>query len=263
MTALPKIACLCVTQEKRAPVFGIAAASFAAQGYDNAELVWSVPPGDRTRPHQDVLANACVAPDQHVNCVSSSVKPSARLHELCLSAWEAGADLCTVWDDDDIKPPTWLHALGDTFSSVLAGPSNCVCGGATQGWFCNLRTLNGEFLQMPGHLWGGSLTFNRAAWEAAGGFRGKPTPGKDRAFIEALAESGSAFVKAQIDVEKFDAGHVAFSHGDNCATWLRSAGEPLASWLRRVYGDAVWTAVEHAQQFLISRRIFPPWSGSN
>jgi hypothetical protein len=259
----PKIVCVCVTQAKRAPVFGIAAASFAQQDYADKHLLIDLPSSDRLTEHAEVLQR--LVPNEHYVDTTSWLlhdadeSVPARLDRACKYAFDIGAaDLCTIWDDDDIKPTTWLQAIEMTNwyepCAFLAG--------STQGWFCNLRTLNGQFLELP-HLWGGSLTFNRAAWEAAGGFAGKPWPGQDQAFARAIKDSGVLTLCTELNVDKDHAGHVAMSPGDNVATWLTQPGVPLAASLREWYGDTVAREVERAAGWLIERRIFPPYSGDN
>jgi len=269
--SLIKIACVCVTQAKRAPVFGISAASFASQDYPRKLLIMSLPDADGLVGHVESLQRVWLDSEDHYSEQTIFVAGDdgvetvpGRLDHCCQLAWDLDCHLVTIWDDDDIKPHNWLDMLLHSVprEAVQSIGSHACVAGVTQGWFVNLRTLNGVFIQLP-HFWGGSLTFNKQAWESAGGFHGRPMPGYDRSFVEALCESGQLVSRTMLDIARDAAGHVAFVHGDNVATKLHAPGEMLHARIHDWYGSRVWNEIARTQEWMVKRRIFPAFTGGN
>lgn len=259
------VGCLCVT-EKRAPIFGIALASYLSQDHPDRDLLVVLP---RDASHDERGAYAAeaarvIGPDAPRTDVqftfrgrSGRAGVTERIDEGCKTLFGAGCDLVAVWDDDDLKLPAWCSVLALAVPPEYNDKTAVLCG-STQGWFCNLRTLNAEFLQVP-HFWGGSLAFNKISWEVAGGFVRRKMPGYDRSFVADVP----AGIKCEMDVARSEGGHIAFSHNKNVATWLRSPGESIEARLPTWYPAEVVFEVRRAQQVMVDTRTFPPWSGGN
>jgi hypothetical protein len=253
----PKITCICNTQQKRATVFGVAAASFATQTYDNKELIVGTPQDETDEGHRQVAARLGLRP-VWLRTESNFLPDEVERH--CKLAFERGADIVAVWDDDDAKLPNWLETIA-AFPWDYSRP--CI-GGATFGWFANLRSLNGVFFDTHKlwgndrhHIWGGSQFYNRAAWKAVNGFAGRTRENYDRDFqhdLEALPNTQHFVLKAEGPM----AGNVYFVHGNNTMTVLSGPGEDLSERFRVWYAGPVWDEFARVRDWMVERRIYPP-----
>jgi len=254
-----KISCICVT-ENRAPIWGIALASFLTQQHQDKQLIVVVP-NDEVRSYQLFAATFVDHPGMK-DVIYMSLEPSVytvteRLDAGIAAAFKLDAAVVAIWDDDDWSP---VDRLTKTFEALRQCDDH-IPGYAsyTAGWFVNLRTLRGEWVQtLPHHLWGGTLAFNEAAWHRAGRFSEKPFPGQDRAFMAALKDAPES-KEYRLVMGRGDP--VAFSHGKNISTWLKSRGSPMEGFLRGavpIVPDLVWTEVLRCQQFMVDTRTHPP-----
>jgi len=252
-----KIVCLMIT-ESRAPIWGIGLSSFLTQWHADKHLVVVLPFGQK----DDYIAAATAsgltqhACWQNVQFVVQAGNTRLRLDAGCGFAFHyLKADLVAIFDDDDWAPPDRLVKTNDiNWNSSI--PSYC---SYTRGWFVNLRTLYGEYIEtFPEHLWGGCLTFNKAGLEAADGWAGKPQPGKDRAFMEAIKASGRYREYRLIQITGGRGDPVAFSHGKNLSTWLRKKGTPMGGLMKLWMPLLVWSEVLRCQQLMVDTRTFPP-----
>jgi len=254
-----KITCVMVT-EKRAPIWGIALASFFTQRHRVKQLI-VVLPNDEVKSYQ-LFATAFVDNPGMKDVIYMALEPSVytvpeRLDAGISAAFKLDADAVAIWDDDDFSP---VDRLTKTFEA-LRQCDDLIPGYAsyTAGWFVNLRTLYGEYIEtLPHYLWGGTLAFNEAAWHRAGRFSEKPMPGYDRAFQAALKEAPES---KEYRLVRGRGDPVAFSHGKNVATWLKSRGSPMKRFLRGVVPnvpDLVRTEVLRCQQLMVSTRTHPP-----
>lgn len=250
-----KIACVMVT-EKRAQIWGIGLASFLTQWHADKHLIVVLPPDDVPRYRAAAMASQL---DKHacwgnVVFIDSYESTQSRLDIGCVSAFcNLKANLVAIFDDDDWAPPDRLVKTNDIhWDSYI--PSY---GSYARGWFVNLRTLYGEFVEtLPAHLWGGCLTFNQAGYDRAGGWADKPQPGKDRVFMDVLRNTAE-------HREHRLPGHgqgdpIAFSHGKNLSTWLKKKGTPMAGVLKMEMPLLVFSEVLRCQQLMIDTRTFPP-----
>lgn len=251
-----KVACLMIS-ESRAQIWGIGLSSFLTQWHADKHLIVVLPAGEMFK---YVAAAAASGLDkqpwwQHVLFVENDGNTRERLDVACsLAFYNLRADLVAIFDDDDWAPPDRLERtvnINIPWDSRI--PSYC---SYTQGWFVNLRTLYGEFIEtVPNHLWGGCLTFNEAGWNAAGRWSDKPEPGKDRAFMDAL-KSTQECREHRLSVPGRDP--VAFSHGKNMSTWLKKKGTPMGGVLKLWMPQLVLSEVLRCQQLMIDTRTFPP-----
>jgi len=263
----PRIACVCLTEE-RAPIWPIALTSYLTQiegsfstrlfcdtghtrwqEYVHAAWAW-----DSTRALAE--ARLWVSRDYDVMQLSLGDALTFRIERLVCHAFAEGADLVTIWDDDDYAPPDRLQRIATAVADL--DPAQPILGGYNTGWFVNLVTLQGEPIDCPWGFWGGSLTFNKVAWEAAGGFRDRIVPGYDRSFVSDLLERRGQSVQRFVLEAPAESQPVAFSHGKNIATWLKTRGEPMATRLQAWMPPVVFEAVKAGQAFLIERRVVPP-----
>jgi hypothetical protein len=250
-----KIACVMVTED-RAPIWSMGLTSFLSQYHLDRELFVVLPVGQE-KAYQFAATGFIQHPfmDRVHYLIPDAVDPLGnergvpqRLDMGCKAAWDFGADLVAICDDDDWSPPDHLSQAAECPWDKPAYASY------TQGWFVNLRTLRGELVKTyPNHLWGGTLTFNQAAWELAGGFYDKPMPGYDRAFqAKLIRKVKEHHLRAQRGEP------VAFSHGKNVATWLKSKGTQMMGVLKLWMPDLVLTEVKRCQQLMVDTRTFPP-----
>jgi hypothetical protein len=246
-----KVGCICVT-EKRAPVFGIALASFMSQSHRDRVLIVSIR-GSGAKHYRDVRdrLQASGEPIKFLNDAAGQTVPETIDEAVSVAFYEQKCDLVTMWDDDDYRPRSSVSR----FVEALNWSKTPMVASYTGGFFVNLRTLDGQLVE-PDHLWGGCLTFNKPAWELAGGFTGKPFPGYDRAFVEVMgsrAKVGHLMHRFALNTTP-----IAFSHGRNVATWVKGETHPMEKYLERWMPGRVFAEVKRAQGFLIKRRIFPP-----
>lgn len=262
-----KIVCVMVT-EGRAPIWGIGLASFLSQYHVDRHLIVVLPAeqekayqvaatGFEQHPFMDRVHYAM--PTERPTTIDGEIDHDApkrgvpeRLDMGCQLAWDFGADLVAIMDDDDWSPPDRLS------QSVECSWERDVpiYASYSQGWFVNLRTLRGELVQtLPSHLWGGMLIFNRCAWEYAEGFTGKPMPGYDRAF-QAKLRAAPHSKKRQLRSGRGEPA--AFSHGKNVATWLKSRGTPMEGVFQLWMPKLVLNEVKRCQQLMVDTRTFPP-----
>lgn len=242
--------------EDRAPIWGIGLASFLSQYHVDRELL-VILPAEEEKAYQVAATGLERHPYMdrvHYMCLDDEAPVPEKLDVGCKAAWDFGADLVAIFDDDDWSPPDRLSQAVDierpwdqeipTYASY------------TEGWFVNLRTLRGELIRtLPDHLWGGALTFNLAAWERAGGFTGKPWPGQDRAFMKQLCDAPDSREHRL----RAGRGHpVAFSHDKNATTWLKSKGTPMEGVLKLWMPEIVLIEVKRCQQLMIDTRTHPP-----
>jgi len=277
-----RIGCICKSED-RAQVFGIALASLATQEFAGpAELLLcGVQPGQREA-YSEVIERVLLRQDakpQIIHIYHKAMCPARvpdRMHWACnmlfygkgdgpngtqRSATMPECDVVTVWDDDDYSPPDRLAMTADAFEKN--GDVLPLVVSYETGYFVNLRSLNGHVVSTTSYngLWGGCLAFNREAFEAAGGMRGRPHPGYDRSFVDAVRETcGDEAVQKLAPTLR---GPVAFSHGKNLSTYLVNEGQPLADFLRETMPPLVWSEVTLARDFLRSRRVRPPWTLDN
>lgn len=248
-----KIACVMVT-EKRAPIWGIGLTSFLSQ-YHADRFLLVVLPADQEKAYQVAATNLESHPFMdrvHYMYIDDESRVPERLDVGCKAAWDSGADLVAVMDDDDWSPSDRLSQAAQ-FDRSWDAPTYA---SYTQGWFVNLRTLRGELIKtLPQHLWGGTLTFNKAGWERAGGFSDKPQPGKDRAFMAKLRGASDS---KEHRLRRGRGEPVAFSHDHNVATWLKSKGTPMEGVLKQWMPELVLVEVKRCQQLMIDTRTFPP-----
>jgi len=262
-----RIGCLMVT-EKRAPVAGISFASFAAQTWIDKVLLVVAPSERSLDGYLEVRERTGVYPLDHILLPNGNF--ITRKAAGCDHLFRAlGCDMVTIWDDDDYSPPERLATLAEATESWMSSTPTVGCYSYNAGWFCNLRTLRAEWFdaQAAGHLWGGTLAFNESAFNAFDRFNGAPNTGYDRWLQKRLIERGYCIgcIQTGPHVPLDDQGlpvtaspPVAFSHGKNVATWLKSPGEDLECYLQTTMPPAVFAEVKLAQQFLIDRRVFPP-----
>jgi hypothetical protein len=249
-----KIACV-MTTEDRAPIWGIGLASFLSQWHADRHLL-VVLPAEQEKAYQVAVSGLEAYPfmDRVHYLIPDAVDPLGnergvpqRLDMGCKAAWDFGADLVAIQDDDDWNPPDWLVQANEQMWDKPAYASYM------QGWFVNLRTLRGELIKtFPHHLWGGTLTFNKAAWECAGGFYDKPMPGYDRAFQSKLREGRQHCLRGGRGEP------VAFSHAKNVSTWLKSKGTPMEGVFKLWMPELVLNEVERCQQLMVDTRTYPP-----
>lgn len=272
-----KIACLCVTED-RAPIWPIALTSYLEQTGRELQGAGSFSPWlncDSARTDPDVYYQAVshlgpLLDNRHAGAPWRTGRPwqvirlslggdplPFRLARLINDAFYGeGADLVTVWDDDDYSPPDRLHLTAQAVADL--DPRRSIVGGYNKGRFVNLVTLQGEEVDCPWGLWGASLTFNRVAYEAAGGFSDRVSPGYDRSFVADLMErQGQNVQRFVLDVPP-ERRPMAFSHGKNIATWLKTRGEPMEARLKAWMPSSVFQAVKAGQGFLVERRVVPP-----
>jgi hypothetical protein len=248
-----KIACVMVT-ENRAPIWGIGLASFLSQYHSDRHLVVVLPAEEEAayrcaaagfggHPYMDRVVHLCIKDEATV---------PQKLDIGCKAAWDFGADLVAIMDDDDWSPPDRLD-----HTAVQAWDQQPTYASYTRGWFVNLRTLRGELVRTtPHHLWGGTLTFNQAAWECVGGFSDKPFPGQDRAFMRRLSDMPHSLeyhLRSGRGAEP-----VAFSHGKNVATWLKSRGTQMEGVFKKWMPELVLVEIKRCQQLMIDTRTYPP-----
>jgi hypothetical protein len=159
-------------------------------------------------------------------------------------------DYVAMWDDDDYSPPDRLARSVEEIGKLPEAAGGRVVG-YKKGWFCSIRTLRAELVDVSadGHLWGGSLMFDEDAWCGMGMFERAPLPGYDRKLQEFA-------LRGAIDAAE-DALPVAFCHGKNMATFLRSAGS-YADDLLKVMPKVVRDAVEDANEYFVKNRIHVP-----
>jgi hypothetical protein len=246
-----KIGCIMVT-EGRAPIWGIALQSFLSQRHEDKELLVDIGESKfedylEYVPSRQIPMGVIMYNTNKGATVPWRIDVGARL------LFESGCDVVTMWDDDDYSPPDRLSLVAKQQSDFEESRPFVASYGC--GWFCNLRTLHGEFIStMPDHLWGGCLAFNKVAWTTAGGFYDFSMPGYDREFVAAL--------KARSDFSRwvFSPAQppVAFSHGKNVATWIKSRGEYLGDKFKDWMPAEVEREVQRARCFLIEKRVFPP-----
>jgi len=241
--------------ENRAPIWGIGLTSFLTQAYSNRHLMVLLPPSQEA-----AYRSAAAKFDDHraagrvlYVCVNDRLTVPERLDLGCQMAFDSGAGLVTVWDDDDWSPD---DRLSRTANVPWDDSLPCYCSYAA-GWFVNLRTLMGEYIEtLPAHLWGGTLTFNNAAWARAKGFAKNPMPGYDRAFQDALKAAPES---KQHRIHCGGRGDpIAFSHGKNVATWLKNPGTPMKDYMEVLMPPMVLSEVLRCQQLMIDTRTFPP-----
>jgi len=250
-----KIACIMVT-EKRAPIWGIGLTSFLTQWHADKRL-FVILPAD-----QEVAYRAAAKEFEQHPCwsrvtfvgVASGLTVQERKEIGCQVAFSDGFDLVATFDDDDWAPP---DRLVKTVSMMLSKtiPSY---GSYARGWFVNLRTLYGEFIEtFPYHLWGGCLTFNESGFHQANGFLDKPFPGIDRAFMRDIKKCGE--FKEYILPSSTGAEYpVAFSHGKNVSTWLKMKGTQMEGVLKMWMPSVVLKEVMRCQKLMVDTRTFPP-----
>jgi len=239
--------------EDRAPIWGIGLASFLSQ-YHVDRFLLVVLPVDQVKAYQAAATGLECHPFMdrvHYLCVDDEATVPERIDVGCRAAWDSGAELVAVMDDDDWSPTDRLSEAD--WKSWNQRPAYA---SYTQGWFVNLRTLRGELIQtLPHHLWGGTLTFNQAAWERAGGFSDKPMPGYDRAFQSQLRDAPHAM---EHRLRGCRGDPVAFSHGKNVATWLKSRGTQMEGVFRLWMPELVLVEIKRCQQLMIDTRTYPP-----
>jgi len=246
-----KIGCLMVT-EGRAAVAGIGISSFSCQRLTpKLEAVLLVQDN-----HSDLTGYGSVIDRvEHVaeviyHSVDFPTGPeyiSAQIDVGCKELFETrGCDMVAFWDDDDYSPPERL--------ALTAAGSNLPVCGYTAGWFVNLRTLRGEFVNASEWgLWGGSIAFTKAAWQNVP-FTGLPCRSYDREFV-ARCNMIHTF-RSEPDGRDLP---IAFSHGKNITTWLKTKGvNMLQNNIFEKLPELVYREVRLAQRFLIERRVFPP-----
>jgi hypothetical protein len=251
-----KIACIMATED-RAPIWGIGLASFLTQLHPDRHLL-VVLPSEEEKAYQVAATGFERHPYMdrvHYLCVNDSecFSVQERLDAGFKAAFDFSADAAAIWDDDDWSPPSRLsdHAMGPWVN----GP--CY-GSYPGGWFVNLRTLRGEYINVAreGYLWGGCLMLNQKAWDLGGGFGNKRMPGYDRDIIEVIKDVGGAH-RHDIHIDDRADAPVAFSHHKNVATWLKTPGEPMADRLQAIMPELVWLEVQRCQQLMIDTRTFP------
>jgi hypothetical protein len=255
-----KIVCV-MTTEDRAPIWGIGLASFLSQWHADRHLL-VVLPAEQEKAYQVAVSGLEAYPfmDRVHYLIPDAVDPIGnergvpqRLDMGCKAAWDFGADLVAIQDDDDWNPPDWLAQANEL--QIEQFWDKPAYASYAKGWFVNLRTLRGELIKtFPHHLWGGTLIFNKAAWEQAGGFYDKPFPGQDRAFMSKLATP--EVNEHHLCCKRGDP--VAFSHGKNVATWLKSKGTQMEGVFKLWMPELVLNEVKRCQQLMIDTRTFPP-----
>jgi hypothetical protein len=240
--------CAVMMTEGRAQIAPIAFASFAAQQFDgDAELHVDLPYTQR-----GIYQRALTAPTPTTQWYDAEQQlPEKRRTSIVGSAFmDYSVDVVTIWDDDDYSPPRRLAA---TCAAVALWHPRPVVVSYTSGFFVNARTLQGSKVEVP-HLWGGCLTFNRAAFRLTDGFR--TWPGEDRDFVRQAERRGAKVV--EVTTARDEHLPVAFIHGRNTATHPRSEQVDLEPFLRRHMPPAVFSEVKRFQAFCIERRVFPP-----
>jgi len=162
-------------------------------------------------------------------------------------------DICTMWDDDDISPH---NRLVRTISAIRSFHPRPVIASYSKGWFVNARTLHGYLLDLEDkHLWGGTLAWNRAAWQASTGFWDSPMPGYDRHFAK------SACLTRQIAIVAPDEQlPVALCHDKNVASKYQKRGDPMENKLQDWLPEKVFAELKRFQKFCVDQRIYPPLS---
>lgn len=249
-----KIACVMVTED-RAPIWGIGLSSFLSQHHVDRHLI-VVLPGDEEKAYQVAATGFNSHPYMdrvHYIPLFGGARTNVpqRLDMGCQSAFAFGADLVAIWDDDDWSPVDRLDKTAGQPWSDLPGYASY-----TQGWFVNLRTLRGELIRpLPSHLWGGTLAFNKAAWDRAGGFCDKPMSGYDRAFQKAVKKSPES---KEYRLQRGMGEPVAFSHMKNVATWLRSKGTPMGGVLASWMPEIVLNEIKRCQRLMVDTNTYPP-----
>jgi len=183
-----------------------------------------------------------------------------RFDDVCRRIFERDPSaIVLVWDDDDYSPAHRLSLTQHVFSTWGEHP---VVTSYDRGYFVNLRTLHGHLstetgTYQDGNIWGGCIAFNKAAFDAANGFEDKPFPGYDARFAQDAYTNG---VKVAILETPPHLLPIAFSHGSNVCTWMREPGHDMRAELQEWLPTNVWEAVTTASQWLVDKRIFPPWS---
>jgi len=256
-----KIGCVCVT-ENRAPVFDIAAACFAETHAHvrnflglSVHLFVCLPDLEDFADYQEMVSFHEIPVSWHF---IKGTMPD-RLHALCEVAFDSGCDLVMIWDDDDWQQ--WTRPI--EAQRVYAEHGSPLVFGTYEGWFVNLRTLQGHRFTQD-RLWGGSLVFDRVAFELGDGFKGRDVVGCDKQFLRHLGWDVATVELPLSEIVIMRGGAprmIAFSHGANLTTHAAHVPpeEMTTSWIMNLPGTST-AAIRRAQKYLIDRRIFPPGS---
>lgn len=241
----PKIGCICVT-ENRSELIKIPLLNFNNQDYCNKSLFISINSSNFGKYVKQFDSIDNISMRLIVNHDNYNV--TKRIDILCSDAFTMNCDIVTFFDDDDWSPYDRLSLTSRIFNKYdLDIPLIASYG---EGWFCNLRTLRAELVKCRNWpLWGGCLSFNKAAYKLVGGFGQFKCPGYDRNFMSRIAN---------IEIINSEIKPVAFSHGKNVATWLKDSGEPFEDFLIENMEQDEFDNIKKIQKFLIKRRIFPP-----
>lgn len=238
------IGCLCVT-ENRAPCFPIALHSFMTQSPCRTLLLVVTPSIEAYEAEvvrAGLVGRVCWLPHKGTFL--------ERLTAGTEALFRRGCSAVAVWDDDDWSPPDRLER---TRKALTRAP---LCS-YEHGWFVNLRTLHGAHVVTAPYLWGGTIAFTRAVWDAVGPW-GPPVPGQDRAFVNRWQRPYDERPVARIAPARPDCWPIAFSHGKNVSTWLKGHHEYMGDLLKAWLPDKVFEAVRAMQNLLIERREYPP-----
>jgi hypothetical protein len=262
-----KIGCCCVTED-RAPIFGIALSSFLTQDHKDKVLMVVLKSEDvpkAVHAYETEVLRLADSDAQILFLPGQGQKDMTVPERIDLGAeylFNMGCDLVTIWDDDDWSPVDRLATTADCYKTIvdLSGAGKRLVLGYNQGWFVNLRTLQGEVIRLSGNqenpLWGSSLTFNRMTWEKLK-FGDREMPGYDRSFVQDCIRKGAYAVLGCERRDKEWIRPVAFSHGRNVATWLKSCGEPMLDRLKRWMPQMCLDEVLRCQQLMIDTRTYP------
>lgn len=263
---LPRIGCLCVTED-RAAVFGIALASWLTQDTPEAPSLLVSLAGTQIGAYADVARRLhCIRRVHWVNRYREVLLRLDRGASELLWRGDPRRNLVTMWDDDDWSPPDRLRLLADAYAD--ADHDAPWVASYTRGHFVNLRTLYGHAVELDAAsdnpFWGGGLTFNQAAYRAASAstsadvFASMKFPGYDREFVRRLRSIPTCQMVSIPSAN--NNSPVAFSHGKNVATWLQHKGSDMREQLQEWLPKLVWDEVLRSSEFLHERRVFPPWS---
>lgn len=232
---MPKVGCLCISAG-RSVLLPIALRSYEAQTYSNKMLLieYGVPRDKLT----EAIDNGCRS-----------------------LFFDRGCTYVAIWDDDDYSPPDRLHRSVDALHEWHS-PQMPALVSYQAGWFCNLETLRAERIDVApnGHLWGGAMTFNEAAWVVMGYFGGKPVPGYDRVLQSAVRECGRGSLTVTLSVAA-DGGAslpVAFCHGRNMATFMGTPGVSTLDGAAPGMPQKVREAVDAARDYMLRHGLHVP-----
>lgn len=259
-----RIGCLMVT-ENRAPVVGIAVASYRAQQvkhfddavllvYDNSAKAQEY----RTALQRPLEVDPRLKTQYYTSShASGKLSVPARIDEgFNILTEHYACDVICMWDDDDYSPPARLQQTGDAFLRGVELSSY------TAGYFVNLRSFEAQYFSRCTDLWGGCLALTRELWRGATrdrwSFRHYVCPGYDSEFVK---EARRREVKVEgwcPPVQEDVAAHpLAFVHGKNCATFINDRTVNVGEAMEKTLTPAVWREIEMAQKFMVERRVFP------